>query len=144
MTLGFWLETARFVPERVLCSTATRALSTWELAARALQLDVPTLVDERLYAADAQTVLAVVRESGADAHTVAVVGHEPGLSTLAATLADETTSDPEELAQVEQRFPTTAVAVLRVRLAWSALDTGTASLTRVVVPHADTSPPQQD
>ncbi len=142
MALGFWLEAERFVPDLVLCSTAARALTTWELAARALSLDVPSVVEQRLYAADAETVLEVLRSHGGDAHTVAVVGHEPGLSTLARTLADDATSDPEQLASIEQRFPTTGVAILRLRLAWAALDDRSAALTRVVVPHA-VAPPER-
>lgn len=133
--LGTWLVRERFVPDVVLVSPAERTARTWALASQALGEARPEVhVDRRLYDADAGTVLELVRETGGDAHTVAVVGHEPGLSTLARTLADPDTSDPEEIAGLGERFPTAGVVVLRTRLPWSDTPLGGLVLSRVVVP----------
>lgn len=134
--LGQWLVRERFVPDVVLVSTATRASATWELAARALGVEPEVHVERRLYNADADTVLELVRTYGGDAHTVAVVGHEPGLSTLARTLADPQTSDPAELAGLGDRFPTAGVVVLRTRAEWSDTPLEGLVLSRVVVPRS--------
>ena len=90
--LGSWLAEERFVPDVVVVSTAVRARRTWELAAEVLGTEVdgtdPEVhVERRVYEADADTLLAVLREVGGDAHTVALVGHEPGVSTLVRALA---------------------------------------------------------
>lgn len=138
--VGAWLVRERFVPDVVLVSSAERASRTWTLAAQAFadqtsEVRAPEVhVERRLYNADADTVLQLLRDTGGDAHTVAVVGHEPGLSTLARTLADPGTSDPEELAGLSDRFPTAGVVVMRTRLPWSDTPLGGLVLSRVVVP----------
>ena len=132
--VGEWLATERFVPDLVLCSTSVRTRQSWELATEALEADVEVQHERRLYGADADTVLDVVRTYGGDHHTVAVVGHEPGLSTLARLLADPDGSDPDELAALHDGFPTAGVVVLRPRLAWADIQPGTAPLTRLAVP----------
>jgi phosphohistidine phosphatase len=134
LALGQWLATERFVPDVVLSSDAERAVATWELAARALDVEPEVHVERRLYNADADTVLELLRELGGDAHTVAVFGHEPGLSTLARTLADPDTSDPQELAGLGDRFPTAGVVVMRARGQWADTPLGGLVLSRVVVP----------
>ena len=133
--VGTWMVRDRFVPDVVLVSSAERAWRTWQLASRAFGEETPEVhVERRLYNADADTVLELVRQSGGDGHTVAVVGHEPGLSTLARSLADPGTSDPEELAGLSDRFPTAGVVVMRSRLPWSDTPLGGMVLSRVVVP----------
>ncbi len=135
--LGTWMVRERMVPDVVVVSTAERASRTWELAAAELGGAEPEVHRERrLYNADADTVLELVRALGGDAHTVAVVGHEPGLSTLARTLADPATSDPEELAGLGDRFPTAGVVVMRSRQEWSSTPLGGLVLARVVVPRS--------
>lgn len=133
--LGAWLLRERMVPDVVLVSTALRAARTWELMAGALDGAAPEVhAERRLYNADADTVLELVRQLGGEAHTVAVVGHEPGLSTVAKSLADAGTSDPEELAGLDDRFPTAGVVVMRSRQEWSDTPLGGLVLSRVVVP----------
>ncbi|WP_380168177.1 SixA phosphatase family protein [Jannaschia sp. R86511] len=135
VALGAWLAAERLVPDVALVSTAARASGTWQLASGALaDAEVEVHVERRLYNADADTVLELVREHGGDAHTVAVFGHEPGLSTLARTLADPDTSDPQELAGLSDRFPTAGVVVMRQRSEWADTALGGVVLSRVVVP----------
>lgn len=140
--VGEWLAAERFVPDLVLCSTSVRTRQTWELAAEVLGADVEVQHERRLYAADADTVLDIVRTYGGEHHTVAVVGHEPGLSTMAQSVADPDASDPDELAGLRDGFPTAAVVVLRPRLAWADIEPGTVPLTRLAVPRggADQDP----
>ncbi len=90
--------------------------------------------ERRLYGADADTVLDIVRTYGGEHRTVAVVGHEPGLSTMARSLADAEASEPHQLAGLQDSFPTAAVIVLRPRTAWADLELGAVPLTRVAVP----------
>lgn len=75
-------------PTRVLSSTARRALETAHGALEALGLDAARLeTDERLYLASPETILDIVAEQDAlgIAHLM-IVGHNPGLETLAGEL----------------------------------------------------------
>ena len=56
-------------------------------------------------------MLALARREGAEADTVMVVGHNPGLGQLAAWLALETPAG-EARARLAQGFPTAAAAVI--------------------------------
>ena len=133
--VGTWMVRERMVPDVVLVSTAERAARTWDRIRSALDGATPEVhTERRLYNADADTVLELLRELGGNAHTLAVVGHEPGLSTLARSLADADTSDPEELAGLGDRFPTAGVVVMRSRQQWADTPLGGLVLSRVVVP----------
>jgi phosphohistidine phosphatase len=60
-----------------------------------------------------------------------LIGHNPGLQNLALVLASRGASLP----QLEEKFPTGALATLVVRSAsWSALRPGDADLVDYVVP----------
>jgi phosphohistidine phosphatase len=134
--IGRWMATERFVPDVVLTSDAVRAERTWQLAAEELGASPEVHVERRLYNADADTVLDLVRTHGGDAHTVAVFGHEPGLSTLARELTDPDVSDPQEIAGLSDRFPTAGVVVMRSRHAWVDTPLAGLVLARVVVPRS--------
>jgi phosphohistidine phosphatase len=74
----------------IVTSPARRALHTAEIVAAAL--DYPReriVVDERLYLAGPVDTLAVIATLDANHANVLVVGHNPGLSELAATLLPE-------------------------------------------------------
>jgi phosphohistidine phosphatase len=96
------VESGRWLAEHVqvdvaVVSTAVRARATWELAG----VPAPVVrLEERVYAASGQALLAVVEEQ-ADAETVLLVGHNPGLEDLVALLTGE-----------DVELPTSAVAVV--------------------------------
>jgi len=73
-------------PDRALSSSARRAQETLDILLRELP---PTEVDleDALYLADAQSLLHRLRELPADAASVLLVGHNPGLQDLALLLA---------------------------------------------------------
>lgn len=69
--------------DAILASTAVRARTTAGYFGNAFGLD--PMLDEQLYGASAQTLLAAAAASGADA--VAVVAHDPGMTVLAERLS---------------------------------------------------------
>lgn len=77
--VGHWLRHHVPAIDRVVCSSAVRAVQTWELAAAQLATAPPVRHDERLYGADATDLLTVTQELPPQASTVALVGHNPGL-----------------------------------------------------------------
>lgn len=102
------------IPDRVLCSTATRARRTWELVAAELKgAPEPSFLDE-LYLATPSRLLKLVRRHGEGAKRLLLVGHNPGVHALALRLATE--GDPTLRRALAEKFPTGAL----VRLSFDA------------------------
>ena len=130
---GRALAEADCLPDLALCSTAVRARQTWELASAQWGTPAPVRFDSRVYAAGVSDLLDVVHEVPAEAETVLLVGHNPGLEELILQLAGDGMDDT--LDQVRTKFPTSAIAVLAWHgTAWQHLAPGTALLTEVMVP----------
>lgn len=108
--MGAWLAERGYAPEAVLTSTSARTLETWDLARRALPGAPDPMVTSRLYHADPETMLAVLRRAPPDAQAVALIGHQPGISSFARKLSAPDV--PAACARAFKRFPTAAVAVI--------------------------------
>ncbi len=132
---GAWFVSEGPRPELVICSDAQRARHTWEIVAASLRDPAPVRLEPRLYGATSAEVIALARGCDDEVHTLVMVGHEPTLSSTILLLAGEG-SDPTSLARVSAKFPTGAIAVLRLPSGWSSLEMGTAVLERFAVPRA--------
>jgi phosphohistidine phosphatase len=110
VVVGRALVEAGISPDLVLVSPAARAAQTWEAVAaifpEAAVEDMP-----ELYETTPVEILALARSAGADASTVMVVGHNPGLGQLAAWLAQDTPPG-EARTRILDGFPTGAAAVV--------------------------------
>src|SRR5436853_632358 len=116
-------------PELVLCSTARRARETLELVRPALPSSVIS-IEDALYAASADELLTRIRRVGDSVASVLVIGHNPGLQQFALLLA----SGGRGLRQLEEKFPTAALATLTLDATWSRLAPGGSTLAACVVP----------
>jgi phosphohistidine phosphatase len=130
--LGRLLAEASLRPELVVCSSATRAQQTWQLASSVWADPPPVRVDERLYDASRSEVLAVVNETSDHVGVLAVVGHEPTSSALVSVLVGS--ADPAAAAALAGGLKTACAAVLTFEGHWSELEPGVAQLVRVVSP----------
>lgn len=77
----------RLVPhaDRIVASDARRARTTAELLAPAFERKAEAIeLDHRIYEAALDTLLELVRETAADVASLVIVGHNPGVSELAA------------------------------------------------------------
>ncbi|MDR2013948.1 MAG: histidine phosphatase family protein [Rhodanobacter sp.] len=83
---GLWLKDHTPAPDRILCSPAVRARATCERALTALG-HVDLRDDARIYAATPATLLRVL-DDHADAGTLLLVGHNPGLEDLVALMTE--------------------------------------------------------
>jgi phosphohistidine phosphatase len=83
------------VPDLILVSAATRTMQTAETFARALGVATRLVQpDDALYLADGDFILNVVRGVGPRVGHLMVIGHNPGISAAAISLAPEAvTSD---------------------------------------------------
>ncbi len=122
----------RIRPDVVLCSSALRTRETLEIVATGVESSPVTLIEEGLYGADSDQLLARLRriEDGVD--MALVVGHNPTLQDLALGLAGS--GEAEAMARLEEKFPTGALARLSFRPPWHELNDGGARLESLVVP----------
>jgi phosphohistidine phosphatase len=90
--------------------------------------------DERVYLADAATLLEVLRAVPGDPASVLVVGHNPGLHELLFRLVDPDDESPL-VAQAYDKFPTAAFALLELAIDdWASLSAGCGKLIRFIRP----------
>ena len=63
-----------------------------------------------------------------DVSALLVVGHEPTMTGVALGLANPDTSNADAAERIATKFPTSAMAVLRVDGSWTDLELGSAQL----------------
>ncbi|MEY1674081.1 histidine phosphatase family protein [Gordonia sp. ABKF26] len=125
---GRWMADEGLRVDAVLCSTSTRTRQTLARTG----IDAPVTYVEDIYGGAPEEIIESIRiHAPADAQTILVVGHEPGMPATALTL------DPD--GHIE-RFPTSAYAVVGVTHPWGRLgltpDPG-AHLVGVRIPRED-------
>jgi len=124
---GRWLAERGIAPDLCVCSPAARTRETWKLAAHELPHRPATVYEERVYDASYSTLLAVLRETPDDVRTLLLVGHNPGMHSLATDLAGDGAPDsPHEL--IRDNFPTCAIAVLTFASPWTTVADGIGDL----------------
>ncbi len=105
---GRWLASNFGGVDLAIVSPAKRARSTWDLVAAELDVLPRRRIDDRVYTASGQELLAVVRELSDNVGTVVLVGHNPGIEDLASFLTGESVA-----------MPTSALAVITVPGLWA-------------------------
>jgi phosphohistidine phosphatase len=121
-------------PDLILCSTAMRTRQTLAPLLKRLGSPTPPVsLENGLYLASEDVLLAHIRAVADGAPTVLLIGHNDGIGQLAANLAGSGPSDA--LAQLREKYPTGALAVLRLADgAWSDLKPGAAKLVDFIRP----------
>jgi phosphohistidine phosphatase len=124
--LGAIMREKSYSPAAILCSPATRTRET--LNGLGLQGPKPVFKPE-IYHADISGLLALLWE--VDADSALLVGHNPAIHGLAASMAGE---GPEELLQsVRSTFMPATLAVYKFRGKWADLAPGQATLSDLIV-----------
>ena len=111
--IGRWLHDHGYRPDVVVCSAAVRTRQTWELVASELGGSPSVTFEPRAYAASALTLLYLVQELPSRYRSALLIGHNPGLADLAASLTEN--------GRPGLRFPTAAVAILEFTGPWPTL-----------------------
>lgn len=127
---GDWLRANLPTVDAVLCSTATRTRETLAHTG----IDAPVRYVARLYGGTPGTVISEINSTPDDVTTLMVLGHEPTTSSVAILLAGAADTDYAAVERVEEKFPTSAIAVLRVPGRWADLEVGGAALSEFHVP----------
>jgi len=130
--IGSWIRDHVEWPEQtealVLVSTALRAQLTWQRAGNGLNerwRTAPRRDEPRIYEASTRVLLGVIAEVPDVVRTLVLVGHNPGMLDVVATLGIDSPSYREATV----KFPTSAVAVLAGSQGWSSAADGRASFT---------------
>jgi phosphohistidine phosphatase len=130
--LGRLLSQRSLRPDLVLCSTATRTKQTWDYAKAggATAGEIQYLRD--IYHAWVPELLTLIRDVPDEIHTLLVLGHAPGIPDLVEHVCIRT--DSPDWTQMDNKFPTSALAVVNVPGPWAELGKDRAELASFVVP----------
>ncbi len=130
--IGAYLREEGLFPDLALVSSARRTRETWELVRAALG-EVEARIEPRIYEAQAERLLAVVREVGPEVRSLLMIGHNPGFSDLAQWLIGG--GDRHAFARLSRKYPTAGLAVIDFPVdSWARVDGRGGRLDRFVTP----------
>jgi phosphohistidine phosphatase len=128
--MGRALEKRGETIDLVLCSSAKRALETWDSAKPELGYEPETRLLRAIY--EAEDYLPILNAEGGEAGTILLVGHNPTMQETAISLvADHSSKDSKALAS---RFPKAAFAVIDFDGSWAELRRGQGRLDAFILP----------
>lgn len=117
-------------PGLVWCSPATRARQTWQCAVMGGAPEAELRIADALYGATPSELLATLRSTDESCASVLLIAHEPGLSELIELLAA-----PSPLVDIAaEKFPTSAIAVLRFPGSFAELSPGSCTIAALEIP----------
>lgn len=130
---GEHIKARGWLPDHVLSSPAVRARDTARVVMRVLGLPKTAIhFDERIYMASRAMLLRVLADCPADARTVLVIGHNPGLEELLEYLS----ATPPTRNADGKLLTTSALAALDIDSDWSAVKRGGARLVELLPPRS--------
>jgi phosphohistidine phosphatase len=125
--MGEHIATLGDPPQAIVTSTAVRARQTAQVVAAVTGFADRVTVEPRIYAADVETLLDVVRRLPETVDRVVLVGHNPGFEELTAALAGK---DEDEI-----RLPTAGMAHLTFDIGrWAEVQEGGGELHEITTP----------
>lgn len=125
--LGKWMGARGWAPQAILCSSALRARQTAEAVAAAATWTCPVTVLDKLYNANADDMITVLREQASNIDSLLLVAHAPGVAELASAL----TTRQSDLSLACE--PATLIAVVAALDDWSELGRNCGNL-RLLLP----------
>ncbi len=131
--VGAHMKRAGYLPDLVLCSTATRTRQTLEAALAEAEAQPVIEFEEELYLAGPGEMLDLVRSVPDTVESVLLVGHNPGTGMLAAALSGD--GLPERMDLMRAKFPTTGLAIIELSVdRWKDTVGGCGTLKEFVRP----------
>ena len=121
----------RLSPDLALVSSSRRTRQTFD----ALRLNPEALdveITDRLYLADSETILEMIRGAKEGVRSILVVGHNPGLYDAAMELVgrDPAARPEPPVSRLLDGYPTASLCDFNVEVPWSALAEGAGKLVR--------------
>lgn len=119
-SMAGYLGTLSPRPDLILCSTASRTRQTLAPLVKVLGAPTPPIALEKgLYLALEEDLLNRLRALPENVAAALLIGHNDGIGRLAADLAGN--GPQPALASLKEKFPTGALAILRLRGPWAGL-----------------------
>jgi phosphohistidine phosphatase len=88
--LSQWFTKNKQFPDHIICSPATRALSTALIFLRAMDLPLSAIsLEDDIYESPADKILAVIQKQDRKVERLMVVGHNPGFTDLCNHLTED-------------------------------------------------------
>jgi phosphohistidine phosphatase len=110
--MGVLLHDKKLVPQSILCSSAVRARDTAKAVAESAGFKGDIQYLDRLYMAEADEFITVLRDLPDTVERVLIIGHNPGLETLLQVLSGRIES-----------LPTAVVAFITLKISsWAELN----------------------
>ncbi len=137
MKLGAWLVENDMQPGHVLCSPARRTVETWQDVSQAFDKAPDAQFLQALYLASPNLILAELRKVTAKTESLMVIGHNPGLESLALHLVKRPRGDRarDRVRAMAEAFPTCALGVFEFDIGkWKDLAAGEGELAQFVRP----------
>ncbi len=126
--VGQWLSKNNYVPELVLCSDALRTRETLDLILPSWSREIEVVYENRLYLAPASDMLSALRS--ANKGTVAIIGHNPGIGSLASRLVKKSPEHPKF-----GQYPTCATTIIDFEAArWMDIQVESGTVVDFIVP----------
>jgi phosphohistidine phosphatase len=131
--IGAYIASHHLVPDRVVVSPAVRTQETWKACAAAIKKEPGAMTVEKLYDATPHAILGVIKDAPASAHTLLVIGHNPGLHELAVMLV--AAGDVEARERLREKLPTAGLVIVDFAFDdWNRLHPQSGRLERFVSP----------
>jgi phosphohistidine phosphatase len=131
--IGAYMAGHALIPDRVVLSPAARTQETWKFAATAFRPAPAAMTAEQLYNATPHGIFALIKETSASAHTLLIIGHNPGLHEVALMLIASGDVDTRE--RLREKLPTSGLAIIDFAFDnWGKLHPQSGRLERFVSP----------
>mgnify|MGYP002815001443 CR=1 FL=1 len=123
--MGKFLSAKKELPDRVITSTALRAITTAEIAMAEGKWPCSLIIEEGIYGGPLLFLLNLVREQDDKIFSICLVGHEPNFSNFIARSTDS----------IYQRFPKASMAKINFDvIRWKNISMGFGKLNWLVRP----------
>ena len=131
--IGKYMQKEGLVPDLAVISTARRTQETWKLALPAFSQSIARRDEPRIYEATTSSILDTIHETCEDINALLLVGHNPGLQSLALELT--ATANRADLTWMWEKYPTGGLAVIDFDIeSWRGVYPATGKLERFVTP----------
>ncbi|MEP7030764.1 MAG: histidine phosphatase family protein [Pseudolabrys sp.] len=131
--IGVYMAKHRLAPDQVALSPAARTRETWKLAGAAFKPAPSVTPADALYDATRNDIFDLVKATPATAHTLLVIGHNPGLHDAALMLI--ATGDIGTRERLREGLPTAGLVVVDFAFDdWGKLHPQSGRLERFVSP----------
>jgi phosphohistidine phosphatase len=132
-TVGREMRALGLAFDRILASPAVRVVETLADISDGYGAPIEPVYDQRVYLASTSTLLDLVRETDDGAERLLIVGHNPGLESLALALSQDGGGGLR--AEIAVKYPTATLAEIRLPIdSWADVTEGIGTIARFIRP----------